>query len=91
LLGVDPGEWLGDKGYVGNSMLTPIKKPIGRNLLDWEKEFNMQINKIHAVDEQAIANFKSWRILHTDYRRPISTFTATISAVIGLYFYAASE
>jgi hypothetical protein len=61
-------------------MLTPIRKPLGRNLLDWEKEFNMQINKIRPVVEQAIANFKTWRILHTDYRRPISTFTTTISA-----------
>jgi hypothetical protein len=51
----------------------------------------MQINKIRPVVEQAIANFKTWRILHTDYRRPISTFTTTISAVIGLYFYAAGE
>jgi hypothetical protein len=91
LLSVDPGNWLGDKGYVGNSMLTPVKKPIGRDLLDWEKDFNKQINKIRAVVEQAIANFKTWRILHTDYRRPISTFRTTISAVIGLYFYAAGE
>jgi hypothetical protein len=39
------------------------------------------------VIEQVIANFKTWRIMHTDYRRPIETFTATISAVIGLHFY----
>jgi hypothetical protein len=25
--------------------------------------------------------------MHTDYRRPIDTFTTTISAVIGLHFY----
>jgi hypothetical protein len=25
--------------------------------------------------------------MHTDYRRPIDTFTMTISAVIGLHFY----
>jgi hypothetical protein len=25
--------------------------------------------------------------MHTDYRRPIETFTATISAVVGLHFY----
>ena len=37
--------------------------------------------------EQVIANFKTWRIMHTDYRRPIKTFAATISAVIGLHFY----
>jgi hypothetical protein len=89
--GVDPGDWLGDKGYVGNDMLTPIRKPVGRELLDWEKEFNTQINKLRYVVERAIANFKTWRIMHTDYRRPLATFASTISAVIGLYFYAAAE
>jgi hypothetical protein len=24
--------------------------------------------------EQVIANFKAWRIMHTDYRRPLGTF-----------------
>jgi hypothetical protein len=27
--------------------------------------------------EQVIANFKTWRIMHTDYRRPIDTFDTT--------------
>jgi hypothetical protein len=90
LLTLDPGSWIGDKGYVGNEMITPIKKPAHRNLLDWEKEFNTQINKIRYVIERTIANFKTWRIMHTDYRRPLSTFMTTISTVIALVFYAAS-
>src|SRR6266851_38652 len=68
LLTLDPGSWVGDKGYVGNNMITPIRKPAHRNLLDWEKEFNKQVNKIRYVIEQTIANFKTWRIMHTDYR-----------------------
>jgi hypothetical protein len=87
LLTLNSGDWVGDKGYVGNGMVTPIKKPAGRELLDWEKEFNTQVNKIRYVIEQAIANFKTWRIMHTDYRRPITTFTETISTVVALYFY----
>ncbi|MFF0149442.1 transposase family protein, partial [Amycolatopsis sulphurea] len=71
-------------------MLTPIKKPKHRKLLDWEKEFNTQINKIRYVIEQTIANVKTWRILHADYRRPIETFAETISTVIALHFYAAA-
>ncbi len=90
LLTLDPADWMGDKGYEGNEMLTPFKKPAGGDLLDWEKEFNTQINKIRYVIERTIANFKTWRIMHTDYRRPISTFATTISAVIGLHFYTAS-
>jgi hypothetical protein len=27
LAGADPGTWIGDKGYIGNDMLTPIRKP----------------------------------------------------------------
>jgi hypothetical protein len=71
-------------------MITPIKKPAHRNLLDWEKEYNTQINKIRYMIERTIANFTTWRIMHTDYRRPLSTFRTTISTVIALVFYAAS-
>jgi DDE superfamily endonuclease/Helix-turn-helix of DDE superfamily endonuclease len=82
-----PANWLGDKGYVGNGMITPIKKPAHRELLDWEKEFNTQINRIRYVVEQVIANFKIWRIMHTDYRRPLNTFQQTISTAVALDFY----
>lgn len=85
--GVETQNWIGDKGYIGLDMITPIKKPLHRELLDWEKEFNTAINKIRWRIEQTIANLKTWRILHTDYRRPLATFTDTISAVIGLQFY----
>ena len=55
-------------------MLTAFRKPEGGQLLDWQKEFNKQINKIRYVTAQVIANFKTWRIMHTDYRRPQATF-----------------
>jgi len=87
LLTLEPGDWVGDKGYQGNDMITPFKKPSGGKLLDWQKEFNTQVNKIRYIIEQVIANFKTWRIMHTDYRRPLSTFSTTISAVIALHFY----
>jgi DDE superfamily endonuclease/Helix-turn-helix of DDE superfamily endonuclease len=87
LINFDPNMWIGDKGYVGNDMVTPIKKPEYRELLDWEKEFNKQVNGIRYLIEQVIANFKTWRILHTDYRRPLKSFRGTISSVIALHFY----
>ncbi len=68
-------------------MITPVKKPAHRDLLDREREFNRQVNKIRYVIEQVIANFKTWRIMHTDYRRPLATFTITISTVIIPHFY----
>jgi DDE superfamily endonuclease/Helix-turn-helix of DDE superfamily endonuclease len=90
LLTLDPGRWIGDKGYIGNDMITPIRKPANRKLLDWEKEFSTAVNRIRYVIEQVIANFKTWRIMHTDYRRPLATFAETISTVIALHFYATS-
>jgi hypothetical protein len=87
---LDPANWMGDKGYIGNNMLTPIRKPAHRDLLDWEKEFNTAVNRIRYRIERAIANVKTWRILHVDYRRPIATFAATIATVVALEFYRSS-
>lgn len=89
--GHDPRNWVGDKGYIGKDMITPFRKPVDRELLDWEKEFNTGVNKIRYVIERVIANFKTWRIMHTDYRRPLDTFKETISAVVALQFYLAGE
>lgn len=85
---LDAGHWMGDKGYIGNGMITPFRKPAHRELLDWEKEFNKDINRIRYRIEQVIAQFKTWRILHTDYRRPLATFNTTIATVVALHFYS---
>jgi hypothetical protein len=84
---LDPTTWVGDKGYVGNDMVTPVKKPQHRDLADTDEDFNKQVNKIRYVIEQVISHLKNWTILHTDYRRPIHTFEETISTVIALHFY----
>jgi hypothetical protein len=42
LLTCDPGNWIGDKGYVGNDMITPYKKPSGGELLDWQKNLTLR-------------------------------------------------
>jgi hypothetical protein len=85
--GVDPALLLADKGYQGSGMITPIKKPKNGELTDDDKQFNTEINKIRYVIERAIAHLKTWRILHTDYRRPLQTFKETITATIALHFY----
>ena len=56
---------IGDKGYQGSDFITPFKKPQGGELLDWQKEFTAEVNKLRAPVERAIAHLKSWRILHT--------------------------
>jgi len=78
---------IGDKGYQGSGYITPIKKPQFRKLLEWENEFNADVSRLRAPVERAIAHIKSWRILHTDYRRPLRTYLTSFRAAIGLYFF----
>ena len=77
---------IGDKGYVGLGMITPVKKPVYGELTDSDRRNNTTINRVRYLIERVIANIKIWRVLHTDYRRPYDTFETTIQAVTGLIF-----
>ena len=48
---------------------------------------NRSVNRIRQVVERTIAHIKSWRILHTPYRRPLETFEQTITAALALYSF----
>ncbi|WP_198395125.1 hypothetical protein [Brevibacterium antiquum] len=72
-------------------MVTPIPKPVGPSLIDEAKTLRTLVNNVRFLVEQAIANLKTWRVSHIDYRRPLRTFTETISAVVGRYFFTTSE
>jgi DDE superfamily endonuclease/Helix-turn-helix of DDE superfamily endonuclease len=85
------GGVFGDKGFIGTDYITtPIRKPECRKLLPWEHEWNHQVSSFRAPVERAIANLKTWRILFTDYRRPLKTFKSSFRAAIGLYFFKES-
>jgi DDE superfamily endonuclease len=58
-----------------------------RQLLQWEHEWNNQVSSFRAPVERAVAQLKTWRILFTDYRRPLQTFASSFRAAIGLYFF----
>ncbi len=79
---------IGDKGYIGTGLITPFRKPPGAALLDWQKEFNTAINKLRYIIEREIANFKTWRSMHTDYRRPRRTYKTAFAAVRALHFFS---
>ena len=81
---------LGDKGYIGLSMITPLRKQPNQPMHPHVKAFNASVNKIRYQIERTIANLKTWRTLHTDYRRPLRTFHKTISTIIALEFYRMS-
>lgn len=89
LLGL-AGDVIADKGYQGSGYVTPVKKPKGGELLMREKEYNSWVSGLRAAVERAVANIKAWRILHTDYRRPLKTYKSSFNAVIGLYFFKLS-
>jgi hypothetical protein len=87
----EAGGVFGDKGFIGTDYITtPIRKPECRELLQWEHEWNNRVSSFRAPVERAIANLKAWRILFTDYRRPLKTFRSSFRAAIGLYFFKES-
>lgn len=60
LLSVIPADHItADKGYVGSGCDVPFKKPPGKQLQDWHKRFNKQIQKIRYVVERSIAHLKT--------------------------------
>jgi len=85
------GGVFGDKGFIGTDYITtPIRKPQCRQLLKWEHEWNNQVSSFRAPVERGVATLKTWRILFTDYRRPLKSFTSSFRAAIGLYFFKES-
>jgi hypothetical protein len=38
---LQPANWIGDKGYIGKGMITPIRKPVCRELVDAMKELRV--------------------------------------------------
>ena len=84
------GAVVADKGFQGSGYVTPVKKPTDRELYVREHEYNAQVSSIRAPIERAVAHLKTWKILFTDYRRPLRTFSDSFRAVISLYFFELS-
>jgi transposase len=82
------GGGIADKGYQGTGLITPRKKPKRGELSKKDKECNAEISALRAPVERVFAHFKSWRILHTDYRRPYSTYREAYDAARGLFFFS---
>jgi hypothetical protein len=82
------GGGIGDKGYQGHVDASPRKTPPGGELSKRDKENNAAISALRAPIERVIAHFKSWRIFHTDYRRPYHTYRDAYDAARGLFFFS---
>ena len=83
------GGGIGDKGYQGCAgMVTPRKTPPRGELSKMDKKCNAELSALRAPVERVVAHLKSWRILHTDYRRPHTTYRDAYDAARGLFFFS---
>lgn len=82
------GGGIGDKGYQGTDLVTPRKKPKRGELSKRDKACNAEISALRAPIERVIAHFKSWRVFHTDYRRPHRTYSDAYDAARALFFFS---
>lgn len=82
------GGGIADKGYQGCGMATPRKKPRGGALSKGDKKSNAALSGLRAPVERFVAHFKSWKVFHTDYRRPYETYRDAYDAARGLYFFS---
>ena len=58
---MNPKNWIGDKGYIGNNMITPFRKPAGgESYFDWQKEYNSEVNKIRWMIERNWIGTRRW-------------------------------
>lgn len=80
-----------DLGYRGTRYRIPRRKPGDGQLADQQREYNERINAIRATIERAVANPKTWSILHTDHRRPLHTYPDVLHAVIGLHWFTTKK
>ena len=78
---------LGDKGYQAHADISPTKKPSGGELTDQQEANNTVVDSVRAAVERAVAHLKTWRMLQSRYRAPLSKFKEALAVIIGLYFY----
>jgi DDE superfamily endonuclease len=88
----EPGNTGADLGYIGVSGIgtVPFKRVNGRELKDWQREFNTDLSKIRSAVEHAIAKVKCWRMLSEEggrYRCPVDKYASMLTAVTGLFFF----
>ena len=82
---------LADKGYIGLGLLTPAKRKAGMKMRATVKKNNRRINRLRSVVERTIAQVKTWRVLHTGFRRPLSSYGRVFSVVRALIFFRGTD
>jgi hypothetical protein len=74
--------------YLGRTVAysgdTPTAIILLSKTLNNAHDYNNQVSSLRAPVERAVADLKTWRILFTDYRRPLKTFLSSFHTAIGL-------
>ncbi|MFV2110614.1 transposase family protein [Micromonospora sp. LOL_015] len=78
---------IGDKGYQGAGIVSPYKKPRGRELTEVRRACNTALNRLRAAVERAVAHLKCWKVLKTGFRRSLEHFPATLRTVTKLEIF----
>lgn len=76
---------IGDSGYQGTTMQTPVKKPKNGQLTKAQKKANRELSQKRIVAEHGIGKMKIWRIAADKYRNPRSRHTVKMKNVAGLH------
>ena len=59
---LDSQRHIGDKGYIGLGIITPVRKPAHSELADIDKRNSATVNCIRYLIERVIANLKTCRV-----------------------------
>lgn len=76
--------WIADTAYIATTAITPIKKHVGRERTEWEKQFNRTIASLRAPVERCIAHLKNWKFLSKGYRGRLTKLPKIIHIVTQL-------
>ena len=82
---------LADKGYVGLGLLTPVKRRSGVKMPKAVKDNNRVINGLRSVVERVIVQVKTWRVLHSDFRRLLRSYSRVFLVVWALIFFVSTN
>jgi len=75
----------GDLGFLGTSLIVPIKKPKGKELTERQKAHNHRHASQRIVAEHGIGKMKIWRICRDQFRGRRKDHTLMFKNIAGLH------
>jgi hypothetical protein len=76
---------IGDTGYQGTTLRTPVKRRRGQKLTRRQRRGNRRLSRRRIAAEHGIGKMKIWRIAGERYRNPVRRHTLVIKNVAGLH------